>query len=55
MGCEESFITIKLIWHSFLVLSLDNCIHETPIETGLSAWQPPVIGRDACMDARWSA
>jgi len=35
MGCEENFITIKLIWHSYLVSSLDNCAHKTPTETGL--------------------
>ena len=34
MGCEKSFITIKFIWHSYLILSLDNCAHETPTETG---------------------
>jgi len=36
MECEESFITMKLIWHSYLVLSLGNCAYETPTETGLS-------------------
>ena len=36
MGCEESFITMKLIWHSYLVPSLGICVHETPTETGLS-------------------
>ena len=35
MGCEESFITIKLIWHGYLVPSLGICVHETPTETGL--------------------
>ena len=35
MGCEESFITMKLIWHSYLVPSLAIWVHETPIETGL--------------------
>ena len=35
IGCEESFITIKLVWHGYLVLSLDICVHETPTETGL--------------------
>ena len=35
MGCEESFITMKSIWHSYLVLSLGNCVHETLTETGL--------------------
>ena len=35
MGCEESFITMKLIWHGYIVLSLDICAHETPTETGL--------------------
>ena len=36
MGCEESFITIKLIWHGYLVSSLGICVHETPTETGLT-------------------
>ena len=36
MGCEESFIIIKLIWHGYLVPSLDICVHETLTETGLS-------------------
>ena len=36
MGCEESFITMKLIWHSYLVSSLVNCAHETPTETDLN-------------------
>ena len=36
MGCEESFITMKLIWHDYLVSSLDICAHETPTETGLA-------------------
>ena len=35
MGCEESFITMKLICHYYLVPSLGICIHETPTETGL--------------------
>ena len=35
MGCEKSFITIKLIWHGYLVPSLDICVHETLTETGL--------------------
>ena len=35
MGYEESFITMKLIWHSYLVPSLAIWVHETPIETGL--------------------
>ena len=36
MECEESFITMKLIWHDYLVPSLDICIHETLTDTGLS-------------------
>ena len=36
MGCEESFITMKFIWHSYLVLSLGIYTHETPTETGLT-------------------
>ena len=35
MGCEESFITVKLIWRNYLVPSLGNCAHETPNETSL--------------------
>ena len=35
MECEESFITMKSIWHSYLVLSLGNCVHETLTKTGL--------------------
>ena len=37
MVCGESFITIKLIWHDYLVPSLDICVHETPTETNLSS------------------
>ena len=29
--CEESFITMKLIWHGYLVI----CVHDTPSDTGL--------------------
>ena len=36
MECEESFITIKLIWHSYLVLSLDNGVHKTSTDTDLT-------------------
>ena len=38
MGCEESFITMKLIWHGYLVPSLDICVYETSTETGLRMW-----------------
>ena len=37
------FITIKLIWHSYLVLNLDNCAHKTPTKTDLKnviCWRP---------------
>ena len=34
MEYEESFITIKLIWHGYLVLGLGTCVHETLTETG---------------------
>ena len=34
MRCEESFITIKSIWHSYLVFSLVNCAHKTRIAFG---------------------
>jgi len=36
MGCEESFITMKLIWHSYLVLSLNKCAHKISTVTGLT-------------------
>jgi len=35
MRCRESSITMKLIWHSYVVLSLDNCAYKTPTETDL--------------------
>ena len=28
MRCEESFITIKLICHNYLIFSLDNCDYK---------------------------
>ena len=34
MRCEESFITIKSIGHSYLVSSLGNCAHKTRIAFG---------------------
>ena len=36
MRCDESFITMKLIWHSYLILSLGNCAYKIPTETDLS-------------------
>ena len=39
MGCEESFITIKLIQYNYLVLNLDNYSHKTPTETGLKDYR----------------
>ena len=36
MRCEKSFITMKLIWYGYLVLSLGNCVHETLTEIGLN-------------------
>jgi len=35
MGCEESFITMKLIWHGYLVPSLGNWAMKLCMETGL--------------------
>ena len=49
MRCEESFITIKHIWHSYLVLSLGNYAYETPTETGLNrAADTTCMRRDRC-------
>ena len=40
MKCEESFITMKLIWHGYLVPNLGICAYETPTETSLkSQWE----------------
>jgi len=43
MGYEESFITIKLIWHGYLILSLIGiCVHETPTKIDLKVFfRPP--------------
>ena len=46
MGYEESFITMKLIQHGYLVPSLCICIHETPTETGLTV----IIKNMMCMN-----
>ena len=35
MKCEENFITMKLIWHSYILSSLSSCAYETSTETGL--------------------
>ena len=35
MVYEESFITMKLIWYSYIVSGLDNYAHKTSTETGL--------------------
>jgi hypothetical protein len=35
MRCEESFIIMKLHWHSYLLFNIDNCAYETCTETGL--------------------
>ena len=37
MGCEESFITVTLIWHDYLILSLSIYVHKTFTETSLMA------------------
>ena len=42
MRCEESFITMKLIWHNYLILNLNHCVHKTPTETHVN-----------CMPASW--
>ena len=37
--CIGTALTMKLIWHSYLVLILGNCVHETPTETVLEQQQ----------------
>ena len=39
MECEESFITIKLMCHGYLISSLGICVHKTPTDTGLKKYQ----------------
>ena len=34
---------MKLIWHSYLVFSLDNRTNKTPPETGLICWKMGTI------------
>ena len=41
MGCEESFITMKLIWHSYLIPSLDNYTIKLCTETSLMIYEWP--------------
>ena len=36
MRCEESFITIKHIWHDYLIFNLNICVHKTPTQTDLT-------------------
>jgi len=33
MGCERSFIPMKLIWLGYLVFALGNCVMKLCIET----------------------
>jgi len=47
MECEESFITIKLIWHSYLVLILSNCTNKLCTETDLRKFKYILILIDA--------
>jgi len=39
MKCERSVITMTIHWHSSQVSSLDNCVDDTPTETGQSQWR----------------
>ena len=39
MGCEESFITMKLIWHSYLIFNLDNCAYKIFAEINITPGQ----------------
>ena len=55
MKCEKNFITMKLIWHDCLILSLDTYIHKTPTETSLmrlvSFWSQNQAAAHACAGA----
>jgi len=57
---------MKPIWHSYLVLNLGNCAHETPAETGLISCLavkrscssqrsalPPMKNVRPCLDAKF--
>ena len=43
MGCEESFISIKHIWHSYLIPSLSNYAMKLHTETGLPRIQLMIL------------
>ena len=50
MRCEESFITIKLIWHNYLILNLDICIHKITTKTDCAParWPCPSVAQLGC-------
>ena len=39
MRCEESFITMQLIWHSYLIFNIDKCAHKTLMRVALFSLQ----------------
>ena len=46
MEYEGSFMIMKLVWHSYLIFSLDNnCAHKISTEIGLSP--PPAVIADS--------
>ena len=50
MGYEESYITMKLIWHSYLILNLGIFAHETSIETSLKLHYFGMKGASFCRE-----
>ena len=50
MKYDESFITLKLILHDYLIFSLGNCVYETPTETGLQDFF--LLGESGLRDSR---
>ena len=47
MGYEGSFMIMKLVWHSYLIFSLDNnCAHKISTEIDLSPPPAVIAGSD---------
>ena len=40
MKYERSVITMTLYWYGSQIFSLDNCVDDTPTESGLSVGPP---------------
>jgi hypothetical protein len=41
--CESNVITMKLLWHSYLVHSLDCCVMKLYTESGITLCTQPYV------------